>query len=252
MIKLLKYDWKRNANSLLVASAIWLIAQLLLVLLSIGNGWDYTKVYPIVVMLYGLAAFMAFLMACQTFNSNITAYSRRLLPVSSYSSVFSPLLLLALLHAALGLLFVAHDLFIAKRLGLDGALFRLFVDQLGFFEQLIVIAAYFWGMLYSALIIFFCIAFAKTFQGKAGTWIGILVCLCLFIGLSILDTLLFPVTGYSNNIFGVSVVSQESGPVLYKVVPFEAADWLRLLFEIVVGALLAAGTVRMMNKKVKL
>lgn len=93
MMKLLKYDWKRNANTFLGMVAILAIAQLLITWFGITKNWTAEITVVLIVMLYASALIFVTVLGCKTFDHNIKAYNRRLLPVHPVWSVISSLLL---------------------------------------------------------------------------------------------------------------------------------------------------------------
>lgn len=254
MMKLLKYDWKRNATPILAAFIILVVAELALTIVGWSNGWDDIAVYMITVMMYGFAGFLAFLMACQTFKSNIKAYSRRLLPLPSLYTVVTPIILLLLLHLVLSLLYIVHDGILSLLFEKDTPL-TLASPYLDAASSAFIAAGYVWGLVFTTIVVFFSIAVSQTVEGRSGTFIGIVVCLGLITFLSFIESFISPASDDSSQNLGfINLVLREApdGSVTVDVVPFVMSHLGVMLFELAAGAALVYGIVYMMNRKMKL
>lgn len=193
MMKLMKYDWKRNATAILATLVVLLLAQTVLTVAGWWKGWNEIGIYIGSIMMYGLVGFLAFLMACYTFNANIKAYSRRLLPIPYVYTIMSPIVLLIAAQLLLVLIYTAHDFLFAAlyKNGQEPPL-MLLAQYLNGIEIASVLMSSIWGMLFATVIIFFGIAFSKSIDGKAGVFSGILVCLALCVLVSWVEWLIFP------------------------------------------------------------
>lgn len=254
MIKLLKYDWKRNSNSILAAFIILLLAQIALTTLGWTNDWDEEFIYVMTLLLYCVGGLLAFLMACQTFNGNIKAYSRRLLPLPSLYTILSPIILIIAAQIAIALLYVAHDMIFTVLFSTD-SLLTVVGDHLGTAEIVSVVLGIVWGTIFMTIIIFFAIASSHIVGGRGGTFLGIIVAVAIFTIVPWLEWLIFPSIDPSNESFGFfRLVSKEAddGSTVMEVVPFELMQWGILLFEIAAASALVYGIIYMMERRMKL
>ncbi|RIX59436.1 hypothetical protein D3P08_04620 [Paenibacillus nanensis] len=253
MMKLLKYDWKRNATPILAAFIILLVAELALTIIGWSDGWDDVVVYVITVMMYAFTAFLAVLMACQTFKSNIKAYSRRLLPLPSLYAVVTPIILLLLVHLVLSLLYIVHDRILSLLFEKD-TLLTLASPYLNAGSASAVAAGYVWGLVFTTIVIFFSIAVSQTVEGRSGTFLGIVACLGLFTVVSFIESFISPADDSSQNLGFVNLVMEKApdGTVTVDVAPFVLSHLGVVLFELAAGAALVYGIVYMMNRKMKL
>lgn len=188
MLKLLKYDIKRNLNSFLSMMAILVIAQLLVSVFGNIRGWDNAIILGLSLILYIVAAVMMTVAVCKTFGTNLKAFNRRLLPVHPIWAIFSTLLL--------G--FIAMIVFFII-VGIHAFLYDQFISDFGSFSNMdwsgfteaIFVGVWSYGL--TLLIIFMAITIGAsvTINGKSATWIGIIAFFIIQNGMSYVEYLLF-------------------------------------------------------------
>ncbi|MFD0588175.1 hypothetical protein ACFQZE_09200 [Paenibacillus sp. GCM10027627] len=262
MIKLLKYDWIKNANIFTAGLIILVLAQLALAAVGWKNGWNTESVFAGATGLYAVGALLVFLMACQTFNDNLKAYSRRLLPLPTLYTIATPIILLFAGQLVIGVLFIFHD-WIALPVNVDGEMYsftKIVFDKVTTLGTVSFIIAYLWVTFTITIIIFFSIAFSRTIDGKAGVFFGILVCAALFIFIPWMERLFIPnspssaeKTGFIS--FDVFEPGEIEGSDMLASPQIFTFDWLDIkvaLFEIAIVSLLVYCIVYMINKKMKL
>ncbi|GKU78239.1 hypothetical protein [Paenibacillus sp. L3-i20] len=255
MIKLLKYDWKRNASVILAALVILLLIQVAFTTAGWLKDWDVDFISVISILLYAMSAFLAFLMACQTFNYNIKAYSRRLLPLPTLYTIIAPIILLFLIQLVIALIFVAHASIIEMIFGEEKTMHLFDLNYFAFMELASIAVSYGWGTLITTLMIFLSITLSKTVEGRGGTFLGIVVCLAMFIAMPYMAWLIFPDSVNSTQYLGfltLELTEAADGTMTWDVTPFDGVRWLVLLFEGAVMTALIYGTVFLMNRKIKL
>lgn len=174
MMRLLKYDWKKNSTMLLSTAVILILAEAGLTIAGYTRGWEEGITFGLSVMLYVFACMMAVIMTYRTFFGNAKSYSRRLLPVRTVWSVLSPMVLGLLVLIGIGILICIH-------LGIFSLIFGV-PDFKGIsteaIPQLLKVTAIFifqifWAYLFSYMAIALSIAIALMFQ-RGRVWIGIL------------------------------------------------------------------------------
>lgn len=253
MMKLFKYDWKRNGVTIVATLIVFLAAQIALTTAGRLNDWNESVIYAVTATLYGIVGFLAILMACQTFNSNIKAYSRRLLPLPSLYTVITPIILLLVSHFVIFLLYLAHD-WILSLLFTQDTLLALASQYADISVMAVMVLGYLWTTIFTLIVIFSSITLSQTIEGKAGTFLGIVFCLALFSAISFVESFISPVSDDSTEMGFIRFVTEETGKgmITAEVNPFVVSQWGVVLFEVVVGAALVYGIVYMMNRKLKL
>lgn len=108
MMKLFKYDWKRNSTTLLGAFAILLIVQIAITVTGSIKDWELGVKLALSMLAYGSVSVLLLVVTGKNFGYNIKAYHRRLLPVRSVWNVVSSLLLACVSLLALGILMALH------------------------------------------------------------------------------------------------------------------------------------------------
>jgi hypothetical protein len=255
MIRLLKYDWKRNSNALVAATVILILAQIAIAVISEVNDWKTILAYILSVVVYVFAGLMLFLMVCQTYNANLKAYSRRLLPIPSLYAVASPLMLLLGGMAVLLVLFLLHEFVYATWLGMYESVYSIMSERLSFGSLLSLLLGCAWITVAGTIFVMFCITFARTFEGKTGTWLGI----AMFIGLSIATSwigsnfLPTPAGGdVPLGITGISVIESAPDGLGITVTGFQGIAFVSFLFELGYTIALLYGIRYMIHRKIKI
>lgn len=88
MMKLLKYDLKRNATTFLSVGAILIALQLIISIMGNIRGWDPKIILALTIVLYSFVGTFSVILVAITYRKNIKAYSRRLLPQRSSHIIF--------------------------------------------------------------------------------------------------------------------------------------------------------------------
>ncbi|MFF2886880.1 hypothetical protein [Paenibacillus sp. NPDC057967] len=250
MLKLLKYDWKRNATMTLAGLVILLVAQIVNIVVGWRNGWNEQFVIVIACMLFFFSALLVFLMACQTFMANIKAYSRRLLPLPTIYTIASPLVLMFGLTIVLFLLLAAFDAVFSSLYDKTSFL-RLLIEQLTAGEIAISIVLAIWGSVFTTMVIFFCMAFSRIVEGKGGTFLGIIVCILIFTIIPWVEDILFS----TSEVYGfirLSPIESGNGSMTLTFGSFNSIEWLTLAFEAGVLFCLVYGTIYLIERRIKL
>ncbi|RJX41243.1 hypothetical protein D3P09_04455 [Paenibacillus pinisoli] len=251
MLKLLKYDWKRNATMSLAGLIILLVAQIVNLTVGWRNGWNEQFVIVIACLLFFFSGFLVFLMACQTFGANLKAYSRRLLPLPTIYTIASPLVLMFGLSLVLFLVFAAFDAVFAAMYDKEASFLSLLAEQLTFGEAALAIALAIWGSLFTSLVIFFSMAFSRIVEGKGGTFLGIIVCILIFVTVPWVEDILFS----PEQIYGLirlSPLESGNGSMTLTFGSANSLEWLTLAFEAGVLICLIYGTIFLIERRIKL
>ncbi|PYE48604.1 hypothetical protein HUB98_22430 [Paenibacillus barcinonensis] len=244
MMTLLKYDFRRNWNTLLAGLVILIlvqVAQTLFLSNVTGNVLG--------IMAYVGAGVGIFVKMIKTYTANIRSYNRRLIPVTGLSQVLSPLIFGAL--CSLGLLligFIHVYLYTTMKLGLGLADINMTNISVGEIISILLFAG--WVVLFMTIIIFFSISVAGAFRWKTGPWIGIVTFLVLVNLLSWLENVIFSGKFSPNDLFQFT---EESTGISFTSNGVIWADghWGSTLFEIGLAALLVWGMIYINNKKVE-
>lgn len=250
MIKLLKYDWKRNANTLIAAAVILIVAQALLLAAAYKNGWGTEGAYVSATVLHAFGSLLSIIMICQTYSANIKAYSRRLLPLPSLYAVAPPMILLLGCHIVLLLTFLASDYAISSIFDTEGMLLAsvpIDITAAGYLNLAVGVLLTLFSI---CTVLFFSITAAATVQGKAGVWFGMAVFAIAVTVLTWLDSLLFPDKGQSPY-FGYSVIEQTEG-IAISVTGLRSFEWLSMLYELAIAIALLYGIRYMLARLIKL
>ncbi|SMF68460.1 hypothetical protein SAMN05661091_0447 [Paenibacillus uliginis N3/975] len=171
MMRLLKYDWKRNASSVLGLMTILLIVQILITSAGYMRGWEFGVMLALSMLAYGVVSTILIVMVCRTFDQNIKVYNRRLLPVRSIWSIVSSLIQSWISMLILMVLVILHMTILWKIEGLEYVVrWSSFVAL----DYVVAAVAGIWKFTFVMLVIFLSITVARAIGKKGSLWIGIL------------------------------------------------------------------------------
>lgn len=243
MIRLLKYDLKRNAVALLGALTVLVLAM---VCIEIFNRSAEQRLVSRLVA-YTVAFVLIFVQAIKTYAKNIKSYSRRLLPVNLVNHVLSPAVMAVMNLLILGLLFLLHN-WILTAFHLNPMLktANLNVAATGFVGLIIL-----WATSVQLMIIFTSITLAMSFRVKARVWIGIVALFALQYVFSLLGDLIpnsithlsGEFLSYKNTTYGYSI-DITTGDVALSLINF--------VVELIFTVALITLTVQLLKRRVEI
>lgn len=171
MLKLLKYDLKRNLNTFASLFALLIILQGAVTILGNTRHWDDVTIIVFIIMLYSLTVLMLGVMSVNTYRKNIKSYSRRLVPKRPIWHVISSLILGLSAELVLLIIMFTHAL--------------IYYSYVGNLSRVInSISLSFWGGVWIGVqfILFFTFMYcaivlsttiAASIKTKVGVWVGI-------------------------------------------------------------------------------
>ncbi|EHB54268.1 MULTISPECIES: hypothetical protein [Paenibacillus] len=247
MMRLLKYDWKRNATTLLGALAVLLIVQVLITVTGSIRHWEPGIMMILSMLAYGSASVLLLVVTCKNFASNIKAYHRRLLPVRSVWSIASSLFLACATLLVLSILMLAHAWLYWRMSGLPWEALHLSELPIWYYVANALLAA--WQFIFLMITIFFAITVSRSVTKKGSVWIGILVFFVLHYLLGWMNHLLF---GTEDLWIGPAATIQFGNETSVNISPGEYVfAWGGLAFELVIAALIVYATAYLIDRKVE-
>ncbi|GIP01319.1 MULTISPECIES: hypothetical protein [Paenibacillus] len=247
MMKLFKYDWKRNSTTLLGAFAILLIVQIAITVTGSIKDWELGVKLALSMLAYGSVSVLLLVVTGKNFGYNIKAYHRRLLPVRSVWNVVSSLLLACVSLLALGILMALHLWYYWSSAGIwENINFAdVPVSYYVGFALLMV-----WKFIYLMIAIFFAITVSRSITKKGSTWIGILVFFVLQYVLGWLSQVLFgDEAAWVGPMANISFFEKEAD-ITVSTMQYTLA-WGGLAFEVIMAALILYATVYLIDRKVE-
>ncbi|WP_458461008.1 hypothetical protein [Paenibacillus sp.] len=245
MMTLLKYDLRRNWNTLLAGLVILIIAQ-------VGLSLFMSEVTGVVIGIMGYVGVgvAIYVKMIKTYWSNIRSYNRRLLPVTGLSHVLSPLIFGALCGLGLLIICAIHSyIYISMKLRMNLA---TYVDFSGMHvsDVLTLLLFMVWIMVFMTVIIFLSISIAGSFRWKTGPWIGIVAFLVLVNLISWLENIILAGRFSPNELFQFTEESTGISITANGVI-WSDGKWGSTVFEMVVAVILVWATIYLNNKKVE-
>ncbi|MGG4554285.1 hypothetical protein [Paenibacillus humicus] len=252
MLKLLKYDWKRNANLSLGLLAVLVFLQIVIGVVGNVRGWEQSIIFVLSFMLYTMTGIILIIIASKTFENNIKAYSRRLLPVRPVWTAVSSIVLWWLFTAVLAGIALLHyyiyvSLVHSTPVWPEGMMVTSLLELFKF------IFAIFWTLTYLMLMILLSmtIGASVSLRGKAGTWVGIIAFFIIQYVLSLVESALFG--GFDAKLFSIGIIQSSNDSINAQVM--SSAPMLQigqLLFDGAMFALMLLLINYLLSKKVEI
>jgi len=184
MMKLLKYDFRRNGTKIIGIAVVLILAQLSIMLLM--N--DITLITVFSMLAYMIAGVILFITPIRTYSYNLKAYHRKLLPVHPLKSIISPIAMGCICLLILGLIMLIH-----------GYVYLTVYDNTRIFhiikmypmDTIMSLLSACWMTINMLITIFLAITIATSIRSKGSFWIGIVVFFIIVNGLTWVDNLLF-------------------------------------------------------------
>lgn len=245
MMTLLKYDFRRNWDTLLAWLAVLIIVQIgLAIFVSDITG---SVIGFIAYVGVGVSIYVKMI---KTYWSNIRSYNRRLVPVTGLSHVLSPIIFGTLCW--LGLMVVAAIHYFIYSTTHTGINFTSYINDSGIHlsEILNVLLFLWWVAMFSIIIIFLSISIGGSFRFKTGPWISIVAFFVLVNVISWLENIIFSGRFNSNELFHFT---EESTALSFTSnrITWSDGTWASIIFEIIVAVILVGVAVYLNNKKVE-
>ncbi|GLX68227.1 hypothetical protein [Paenibacillus glycanilyticus] len=246
LLKLVKYDWKRNAGMLLVLGTLFLLAEAALTVYSKIKHLDIEFIYVLSFVFYVAVTVMVCVTTCRTYERNLRYFNRRLLPLPAVYTILSPMLLGLAGLVVIGAVGVLH--LVAIGMMWDSGILRIsdVLADRGFWSMLVASTMF-------MMIIFLCITVSKIFTGKKGIWIGVALFMALQFAFDWLEKLLFPDTAVTTDQFFESVNERitEGTDAVVHVRSTVPNFWGPLVFEIIAISVLVYATAYLINRRLQ-
>ncbi|MDQ0195656.1 hypothetical protein [Paenibacillus wynnii] len=205
MLRLVKYDLRRNRDQIWIAFVVLILAQLGIWISAGVSNWDNEAMFILYILSYFIMGTILTVQACRTFNYNLKAYHRRLLPLKSVFTVLSPLLMYLILILGVTALAAIH-------LGLYMVLDPEVIPTYTWLALIVGLFQLLWTASFMLIMLMLGITVARSLRFKGRVWIGIAVFILALNGFSLMENWLI---GEGNNSFSNALQFQmtEQGTV---------------------------------------
>ncbi|MNJ35612.1 hypothetical protein D3C77_303620 [compost metagenome] len=253
MLKLLKYDLKRNSNTLLSMFVLLIILQGIVTVTGVMREWDSVITVFLILLLYSVALLMVGIQSVNTYRNNIKSYNRRLVPVRPISHIVSSMVLGIAAELIILVIMILHGIIYSVY---EGNLDRVISSvSVSFSTGLVMLLEFllFFIFLYSAIVLSTTIA--ASVRGKIGTWIGILSFFLIQGALYKIETMLNSALGFPENYTFIFIneaerLSNSSGEAAFRIGGNFGAGLFTLTLDIVlITGMLFATTWLLRNKE---
>ncbi|WP_338541933.1 hypothetical protein [Paenibacillus tundrae] len=245
MMTLLKYDFKRNWNTLLAN-----LVTLIFLQIAVAPFLPYGGEIILAIVSYTAVGIATFVKVIKTYWANIRAYNRRLVPVSGLSHVLSPLLFGAICGLVLAVIGLIHFLIYDSLNSRIDIMYFINQSGINFSSIVALILLSLWVILFMSIIIFLSISIAGSFRWKTGPWIGIVAYFVITSLISWIENIIF--SGVVSPLQVFHFTEESTGmTITSNGVVWTGDRWGSTIFEVIVAIGLVALTVYLNNKKVE-
>lgn len=248
MMRLLKYDWKRNSNVILGLMAVLLITQILIMSVGSMNDWEWGLMLVLSMLVYGAVSAILMVIVCRTFDQNIKLYNRRLLAVRTIWTIVSSLIQAWISTLVILTLVILH-LWIFWRMLEIGPVLDL--TKITVSDYILSAFVSIWQYTFIMLIIFFSITAARVIRKQWGLWFGILIFFFILYVIQWVEHKVLAVADYKWVGATFSLRIEEGGttaPFNHEALSVPVGP---IIFEVLLAGLLIYVMVKLIDRKVE-
>lgn len=247
MMRLLKYDWKRNSNVILGLITVLLISEILFTSIGYIRGWEFWLIMPLSMVAYGVVSTILLVIVCRTFGQNIKLYNRRLLPVHSIWTIVSSLIQAWISTVVVMILVIIH-LWIFWNMGSIGKILDL--PSLVTSDYVLMALGGGWKYTFVMVTIFFSIVAALAIRKQWGLWFGILL---FFVIQNVIQWVEYKIftsdSAWVGQTFSIRI--EEGGSATPITNETFQIPWGPFIFEILLAGVLIYAMVKLIDRKVE-
>ncbi|WP_422658487.1 hypothetical protein ACK8P5_22905 [Paenibacillus sp. EC2-1] len=247
MMKLLKYDWKRNSNVILGLMTVLLISETLFTSIGYTRGWELWLLVLLSMLAYGIVSTILLVIICRTFDQNIKLYNRRLLPIRSIWTIVSSLIQ-AWISTVIVMILVIIHLWIFWNIGSLGKIINL--PRLITSDYVLMALGGGWKYTFVMITIFFSIVVARAIRKQWGLWFSIVL---FFIIQNVIQWMEYKIftsdSGWVGQTFSIRIEEGGTGtPITNETFQI---PWGPFIFEILLAGVLIYAMVKLIDRKVE-
>ncbi len=241
MLRLVKYDFRRNRDMILAIFAITILAQ---IWIGLSNFAD-EEMFMFNTVVYVVATLILFVFALRTYGHNLTSYSRRLLPLQMLYTVLSPMLLfLALLLGVVTMSLIHFGIYTMMHS-------TSYLPSSFWKETSFGLIQLYWFTCFSMLLVMLSITVALSTRLKGRVWIGIATFFILQYVITFLEGWIF--NGYFSALDNAIRVGVVDGS-MFRSMSSASQDVSIIgpaLFEAAIAVIMLYGIVILVKKRVE-
>ena len=239
MLKLVKYDFRRNRDKIL---AVFVVTILVQIWIGFVNFKDQ-EMFSLNAVVYVLAVLIVYVFALRTYVHNLKSYNRRLLPIKTLYTVLSPMVLFFVLLLGVVVMVLIH-------LGVYAMMYSTSYLPTSFWKGAsFSVVLLFWLTGFSILLVMFSITVALSIPFKGRVWIGIVTCFILQYVISFLEEWIFE-GSMSNNALRVGLIDESTFRSMSSLSREASIIW-PTLFEAFIALIMLYGIVKLVKKRVE-
>ena len=239
MLKLVKYDFRRNRDMILAVFVVTIIVQIWIGFVNFTEQ----EMFSLNAVVYVIAVLIVYVFALRTYVHNLKSYNRRLLPIKTLYTVLSPMVLFLFLLLGVVMMVLIH-------LGVYAIMYSTSYLPTSFWKGAsFSVVLLFWFTGFSMLLVMFSITVALSIRFKGRVWIGIVTCFILQYVISFLEEWIFE-GSMSDNALRVGLIDESTFRSMSSLSREVSIIW-PTLFEALIALIMLYGIVKLVKKRVE-
>lgn len=242
MLKLLKYDFRRNRDPILGILVVLFLIQLSIGVSAKVSDWGYQTMFMLNIAAYIITGVVLLVQACRTYDYNLTSYHRRLIPLNAVYMILSPLFMYLLLLIGVSTLALLHlslyTLLVPKEI--PNHMWPIMFTGL---LQMI------WSACFVMIALMFSVSVARSVRIRGRVWIGIVSFFIVHNGFSLIELKLFGSNALDSSF--QFQITESSFPEGGLTVSRDIYNMGPVLFEIGFAVLMVVVITRFVNRRVE-
>lgn len=190
MLKLMMYDLRRSKDLILGTFVVLILIQVGIFVAADVSNWDNESMLIMNLAAYIVGGMVLLFQACRTYNYNLKAYHRRLLPLREVYTVLSPLLMFFILLLGITAMVLIH-------LGLytlfDAGVLPTNLWSFAFLGLYLV----HWSACFQLILLLLAVTVTRSISFKGRKWIGIATFFVMQFGVNLIGRWIFGSVNYS-------------------------------------------------------
>lgn len=239
MLKLVKYDFRRNRDMILAVFVVTILVQIWIGFVNFTEQ----EMFSLNAVVYVIAVLIVYVFALRTYVHNLKSYNRRLLPKKTLYTVLSPMVLFLVLLLGVVMMVLIH-------LGVYAMMYSTSYLPTSFWKGAsFSVVLLFWFTGFSMLLVMFSITVALSIRFKGRVWIGIITCFILQYVISFLEEWIFEGSA-SDNALRVGLIDESTFRGMSSLSREVSIIW-PTLFEAFIAVIMLYGIVKLVKKRVE-
>lgn len=243
MLKLLKYDMRRNRDQFLGLFVVMVLLQLGIAISAEVSNWGYETMFILNLATYIITGVILLVQACRVYDYNLMAYHRRLIPLSAVYTALSPLFMYLLLLVVVSVIAAIH-------LGIYTLLELRSIPNNTWAIMTTGVGQMLWSACFLMIILLLSVTIARSVRIKGRVWIGIVSFIIIQNGFSWVERLIFG-SNLMDNAFHFEITENNAFQGSGLDISRDYYTMWPIVFEMGISVLLVFGITELIKRRIE-